>query len=319
MSAEEQAVSTEEYSVEVPLKLYFATEEPVAIQDITKSLLALEKLSKRFPDMLECLTDISINGYDIRVQRLESGSLLEDLVVKLYFDDPEKMEQFKEFLENTPMGKALKWGVGGVLTLLLVSQMMVAYQTFTGDETPSIQANHNVIINVGADQLGISPDEAVKLAKVGASGNRKKLFQAARDVLRPVEGHQNASLQVPGVDPQSFSYTSEALSEVPFEADVNAAERDLDYEEVLLQIRALDRDKADAGWWGVLPSVVGESRIRLHFDDDVDIDSILYKPEAKVDVTITYKNDLNHARLIPKYATITKIYSRSAQPELASE
>lgn len=302
------ADATEPYSVEIPLKLYFATQEPVAIKDIASSLLALERLTKQFPAMLEQLTKVKIHGYELRVERLESGSLLEDLVLKVFFDNPEQQKKFNDFLENHPMGKAVKWGVGGILTVLVISQLMLVYKNFAGTDTPSIQANHNTIINVGAESLGITPSEVQELVTAGISGNHKKLFQASLDVLRPVEGHEEASLQVPGMQEQRFSFPPAAMAEVPFDADLNAQEHDLDYENELLEIRALDRDKTDAGWWGVLPNVIGEKRLKLYFVDDVDMQTITTRPEVHVDATVTYRNDLNQAKLIPKYITISRVY-----------
>lgn len=296
------------YFAEIPLTLFFETEEPIAIKNIATSLLALERLTKRFPQMLEQLTKIDIQGYELRVEKLESGSLVEDLVIKIFFDDPEKERAFKEFLENHPMGKAVSLGLGGLAVILLISQLMIAYKAFVGDDSPSIQANHNTIIQIGADQLGITTEEVVELVEVATEGNRKQLFSAARDVLRPVEGHQNAKLIAPGLgEIPEVSLSSDALAEVPFDADLNADERELDYENVMLEIRALDRDKTDSGWWGVLASAVGEKRLRLYFDD-VDMDAIAFRPVVYVDATVTYRHDFNQATLVPKHATITHIY-----------
>ncbi|MBL1267644.1 MAG: hypothetical protein COA87_007830 [Halomonas sp.] len=298
----------EAYFAEIPLRLYFATEEPIAIRDIAKSLLALEKLTKRFPQMLEQLTKVEIDGYELRVERLEAGSLLEDLIVRFFFSSPEKEKAFKEFLENHPMGKAVKVGIGGLAVLLVISQLMLLYKSFAGDDSPSIQANHNTIIQIGADQLGITPEEVIDLAEVATDGNRKQLFSAARDVLRPVEGHSEATVIAPGLEgtPQ-VSLSSEALSEIPYDADLNADEREIEYENVMLEIRALDRDKTDSGWWGVLSSAVGEKRLRLYFDN-VDMDAIAFRPVVYVDAIVTYRHDFNQATLVPKHATITHIY-----------
>lgn len=305
--------TAELYSVEIPLRLYFKTEEPVAIKDIATSLLALEKLTKRFPEMLEQLSEVKVHGYELRVERIESGSLLDDLCMKVFFDDPEKLEKFKNFLETSPMGTAVKVGIGGIMALLLISNMMMVYNNFAGEDAPSIEANHNTIINVGAESLGIAPDAVNELIKTGTSGSQNRMFRAARDVLRPVEGHAEASLEVPGVDPQRFSIPREAMAEVPFDADLNAEEHDIDYENVMLQIRALDRDKTDAGWWGVMPSVVGDKRLRLYFDDDVDADAIAFRPEVQVDATVTYRNDINHSTMVPKHITISHIYPAQRQ------
>ena len=298
----------EAYFAEIPLRLYFATEEPIAIKDIATSLLALEKLTKRFPQMLEQLTKVKIDGYELRVERLEAGSLLEDLIMKVYFGSPEKEQAFRDFLENHPMGKAVKVGIGGLGVLIIISHLMLLYKAFAGDDSPSIQANHNTIIQIGADQLGITSEEVIELAKVATEGNRKQLFSAARDVLRPVEGHQDATVIAPGLEGMPrVSLSSEALSEVPYDVDLNADDRDFDFENVLLEIRALDRDKTDSGWWGVLPHEVGDKRLRLYFDG-VDMDAIAFRPAVHVDATVTFRSDFNQATLVPKHITITHIY-----------
>ncbi|MGM0832437.1 MAG: hypothetical protein ACQEUK_06330 [Pseudomonadota bacterium] len=298
----------ETYFAEIPLRLYFATEEPIAIKDIATSLLALEKLTRRFPEMLSQLTKVEIGGYELRVERLEAGSLIEDLVMKVFFDTPEKEQAFKDFLENHPMGKAVKWGVGGVAVLLVISQLMLLYKSFAEEDSPSIQANHNTIIQISSDQFGITQEEVIELAQVATEGNRKQLFQAARDVLRPVEGHEDASVIAPGENNiPIISLPPEALSEVPYDADLNADNRDFDFENVLLEIRALDRDKTDSGWWGVLPHEVGDKRLRLYFDG-VDMDAIAFRPAVHVDATVTFRSDFNQATLVPKHITITHIY-----------
>lgn len=298
----------ETYFAEIPLRLYFATEEPIAIKDIATSLLALEKLTKRFPQMLEQLSKVKIGSYELRVERLEAGSLIEDLVMKVFFDTPEKEQAFKNFLENHPMGKAVKWGIGGIATLLVISQLMLLYKSFAGEDSPSIQANHNTIIQITSDQFGITPDEVTELARVATEGSRKQLFQAARDVLRPVEGHESASVMAPGMEGAPIaSLSSEFLSDVPFDVDLNADERDFDVTNEVLEIRALDRDKTDSGWWGVMPTAVGAARLRLYFDG-VDMDAIAFRPRVRVDATITYRNDFNQATLVPKHITITHVY-----------
>ncbi|WP_157698048.1 hypothetical protein [Halomonas sp. N3-2A] len=303
----------ETYFAEIPLRLYFSTEEPIAIKDIATSLLALEKLTKRFPEMLEKLTQVEINGYELRVERLETGSLIEDFIMKVYFGSPEQEQAFREFLENHPMGKAIKVGIAGIGVLIVISHLMLLYKAFAGDDSPSIQANHNTIIQISSEQLGITPEEVIELAEVATEGNRKQLFSAARDVLRPVEGHQGATVVAPGIEGvPPVSLSSEALSEVPYDADLNADEREFEYENVPLEIRALDRDKTDSGWWGVLPGAVGDKRLRLYFDG-VDMDAIAFRPVVHVDATVTYRSDFNQATLVPKHITITHIYPAQQQ------
>lgn len=296
----------EEYSVAMPLRLYFKTDEPVAIKEVADSLVAMEKLAKRIPIMLSQLSGIEIDTHQLSVERIESGSLLEALVLMVFLSTSDQQAALFKFLEQHPMGKPLKYGLAGLFALLLISEGYHLVTDFLEEDAPSIQGNHNTIITITADEMDVS-EEALREALAFASGgNRKELARSALDVARPIAGHADASIHAEGAG-SPISIPPEAVSEIPFEADLNAQEHDIDYENTLVQIRALDRDKTDSGWWGIMP-VIGDKRLRLHFTDDVDADSITHRPDVHVDATVTYRNDINKAKLVPKHITITRIY-----------
>lgn len=299
---------SEEFAVEIPLRLFFSTDEPVSIKSISSSLLAIEKLSRRFPSMLEELTGVPVSGQELRVERLESGSLIEDLIMKVFFSDPEQKEKFDKFLESGPMGTAFKVALGGVLVVMTISGAITIYNNFTGNSSPSIQANHNTIITVGAEELGISEDKLRLVLNAGMSGSHKKLVKASVDALRPIEGHTNGSVNAPGVSNSEFGFSSDIIKQVPFEADFDAHNQDFTYSNVPLEVRALDRDKTESGWWVVLPSVVGDKRLRLHFEDETLAKKLASNVNVNVDVIVTYRKDLNQGSMMAISATLKNIY-----------
>ncbi|SDJ23929.1 hypothetical protein SAMN04487867_12956 [Vreelandella titanicae] len=297
----------EAYFVEIPLNLYFKTDEPVAIKDVAKSLLAIETMAKRFPGMLTDLTGIDIDHYELSVSKIETGSLIEALGLMVFLSSPEQRQALFDFLENSPMGKPIKYSLMGLLALLLVSESYQLLTQFTKSDAPTIQGNHNTLIQITADQIGTTPDE-VRLALNNATqGKRKELVRAGLDVAAPIENHENASLHA-GESATSVSIPAEAIQEVPFDVDFGAYEHSIGYIETLLQIRVLDRDSVDAGWKGMLPNVLGDARLRILFDTDVDMDLVTTQPEVTVDATVTYRNDINKGALVPKYITVTKVY-----------
>lgn len=297
----------EAYFVEIPLNLYFKTDEPVAIKDVAKSLLAIETMAKRFPGMLTDLTGINIDNYELSVSKIETGSLIEALGLMVFLSSPEQRQALIDFLENSPMGKPLKYSLMGLFALLLVSESYDLLTKFTKSDAPTIQGNHNTLIQITADEIGTTP-EAVRLALNNATHSRRKeLVRAGLDVAAPIENHNDASLHA-GESATSVSIPTDAIKEVPFDVDFGSYEHAIDHENVLLQIRALDRDSVDAGWKGLIPNITGERKMRIYFDTDVDMELVTTQPEVRVDATVTYRNDINQGTLIPKHITVTKVY-----------
>ncbi|WP_062359617.1 hypothetical protein [Vreelandella aquamarina] len=79
--------------IDIPLNIYFSTKNPVPIQRIANSLLALDQLSKRFPELIAELTGVDLGkDYELRVSKVESGSLTQEFVCRFILDDPEKRQ-----------------------------------------------------------------------------------------------------------------------------------------------------------------------------------------------------------------------------------
>ncbi|MBZ9574410.1 hypothetical protein [Modicisalibacter sp. MOD 31.J] len=299
--------SEERYEIELPLKLHFETKQPVAIKDIATSLTALDKLSKRLPAMISHLSGVEVDGYQLNVSSIESGSLIETLGLIVFLSTPDQQQALRDYLENSAMGKPIKYTLVSLLVVALMNDAYSILTKFTKDDAPNIQGNNNTVINITADSIGVSPEELRSAISQVNAGGRKELVRASLDVAKPIANHENAALFAGDVE-SPVSIPSEVFEEVPFDADLSAHERDFPYEDVLLQIRELNRDSKEVGWKGIVPNVVGDKKLKIVFEDGVDPGLATTVPEVRADVVITYKNDINKSVLVPKYVTVTRVY-----------
>ncbi|VVD74014.1 hypothetical protein PHO31112_00735 [Pandoraea horticolens] len=104
-------------------KIHYNTKEPVPLADVISSLEALQGLLKDVPAVLEGITGADVLKSEFFVERVESGSLIEDVPVKLFFKDEAGLDEFigkireHGMLRNTLIAVAL----GGIVTYGLMS------------------------------------------------------------------------------------------------------------------------------------------------------------------------------------------------------
>ncbi|QEU29345.1 hypothetical protein [Pseudomonas luteola] len=302
---------TEQLTYDLPVSFYFESSEPIPIDEIVSSLLGLEKLSTKVPLLIGELCNAEVDWEGLKVTKIESGSLLEVLVLTLLFSSVADKERCIKWLNESVMGKYAKIGIAGLLVLLLASESITLYDTFTKSDdkttTPSIQANNNVIINMGSDATGKTPAELQKALEVAMGGDRKKVVKAALDFIRPASGEGRGGLHV-GSSATGVSFSHEAATDAPATPDFRVKDTEIKYENTKLEIRALDRDKSDSGWRGALPNATGEKRMPLKFSDGIDISKAATLEAVNVDVIVVMSTDFNRGVLVPKSMTVTKIY-----------
>lgn len=305
---------TDQLTLDLPVNFFFESEDPVPIDEIVSSLLGLQKLASKVPSLVASLCDAEsdVDLESLKVSQIKSGSLLEVLVLTLLFSSVADKEKCIEWLNETKMGKYAKLGLGGLLLLLLASEAVTMYDTFSskvggGKETPSIQANHNVIINVGAQATGVDEAELKKAVDAALTGDRKKVVRAALDFVRPASGEGRGGLHL-GDHASGVQFSHEAATDAPDTPDFRARDKEVGYTDTRLEIRALDRDRSDRGWKGTLPQATGEKRLPIEFQDGLDITKAVSQEAVRADVVVVMATDFNRGILIPKKITVTKIY-----------
>ncbi|MEN5258645.1 MULTISPECIES: hypothetical protein [Pseudomonas] len=295
-----------------PLSFYYESKQPIPIDEIVKSLLALERLAAKVPLLLGELSGTEIDLHSLKVEKIESGSLKELLEMSISFLSEEDKKKFQQWLKGTKMGQAAKvaalGGLASLAVLLIASQAITAYDTFTKTDTPSIQANHNVIINIGADATGVSKERLSQAIDASMTGDKKKVVSAALNFVSPAAGEDGGGLYVGKDKSSGISFSHQAATDAPAQADFRVRDVDHRYEKVEVEIKVLDRDKIESGWKASLPTIAADKRLPLYFADGLEPGKAATDAKIKADIVVTYAQDFNRGSMIPKSILIQRIY-----------
>ncbi len=87
MTQNTRVITQTEFSLDVSYKVFYSTKDPVPIDEMVSALLAIERILKRAPRVFSAVTGVPIEKTEVYVQEIVSGSLSEDIIVKLFFKD----------------------------------------------------------------------------------------------------------------------------------------------------------------------------------------------------------------------------------------
>lgn len=259
---------SEFYVVETNFNYKYTTHEPIPIPDVIDSLRSMERLLRRTPVFIEKrFKDISITETDVYVERLETGSLDLDFLIKFVFKTDERAERAKEIAQELMKEK----GVVRDLVAVGIGAMLgvgAHHILFPGKEAPpaaSITAYQSVIIQAGAN-VGLD-QEAMKEA-IKKIPDQKSLGKDAFNVLKPATQDGKANIEMSGLP--EISIERDIIDKLPeqYEAPI-PSEKSSVYIEATVLVYASDRDNHDKGWAGSVPNIV-DNRVKFVLDDSID-------------------------------------------------
>lgn len=282
--------------------VYYNTREPVPISEVIGALQALEKLLKDVPKVVAGVTDTKIVRSEFFIEKIESGSLIETVVVKLFFKDEQEFEKFLDkirengVLRNTLVGVAL----GG----------LVAYGVYLAagvnkTPAPNITANNNTIINIGAGEVNMTPDQFRAVVEAAVS-DKKDLAKNSVKFIAPAKREAGSSVVISGSDAEPIEITPQTILEAPGKVEIPADKRLEDVRAVDVKIRASDLDSKKSGWAGLIEGRT--ERVKIELDPVVNEAELFGKTKVKADVTIIYTMAKNTKELKPSTIFIRKIY-----------
>lgn len=289
--------------ISLPMPFYLDRETTPSLQEVVDSLQGFDAIAKRFPKILSKLLDVQIKDVTVGVNKIEIGSLYDDLVVKFGFGNQEQMDLFLEQMHEKFMNhKAVPYLI---FFALLIAGGVVAYNVLAPDEAPMapvINSNNTTIINMISADVGKDADavrsiieraiphsDSIKLAK-----DSYKIFNAFGD---------SSSLQFK--DFQGYSLPKDVVKSFPSNSDFDAVNDLKDFEKVEVQIRAADMDSVNSGWAAKVP-VISDKRVKVKVSDNVDITKLQIGKNVLADITVVYK--VKNEDVVPSYCVIRKIY-----------
>lgn len=292
-------------------RVYYSNETPIPVGDIAKSLLALEKIILSSTKALEGVTSVEIDSIKVYVSKIETGSLIEDVIVKVFFKDKENMDAFLDKIGEKVRepGMPRNIVIGAVIATVIGSGAFFASKLVSGGGQTTITANNNTIINFGAGQVEMTP-EAFKAVVETAIKNKKELAENTVRFFAPARADGSAAITIDSND--SMKFPANVIAATPMAVKVEKQDYVEDFSDVDLEIRATDLDSTTKGWAGVIHGKI-DRRVKLKLGTGVtphDIDRF----KVRADVSIVYKRKAkgSGSELVPDHILVREVIKEAA-------
>lgn len=269
---------TAELQLDFRENFYYSTKKPVTVKEIIESLQGLEFVVKQTRGTLQKLTDCKIDGVQLYVDELKSGSLIEDVIVRVFFGSEEEKNKFCEKIhEKIGDGKMRNTIITAVLVGIIGYGIYLAIKP--SDPNYVINANNNVIINIG-DSQKITNEKLTEIIRDSIT-NQKSLAQNTIKVLSPARTDESSSIQIGDM----ATIPASTIMKTPTELNLQPLTDVVDYNDVPVIIRAMDLDKSNKGWGGIIVDKV-DQRTKITFDPNIDINILAGRSSFMADVTV---------------------------------
>jgi hypothetical protein len=265
-AGEDTAIASERhvaYLSNSPSRMPTTPELAQFIKSYERILLAYKDvLRELFPD----LDSLRVGAELVRYEATGSGVF--DWVVKLYFGSDEKaLELVQEYAKKHPLlAKLLSKKVGfGVLVLILITSAALTHcdsqQALPTEraDLPNLTGIHSQVINIGAQQLDVSPEALDAAVKRVLLANPSLLPESSR-VVRVLRRDPDAYLRLDGQP--SLTLKPEAVAEIPPVLDLEAHTKTEVHDHIRIQLRAMDLDNKKR--WGAIAPSLSSNRVVLH-------------------------------------------------------
>lgn len=319
---------SEIYSLDLSYAIKYETDQYIPINEIIKALSSLEVLLGRSDKVVSELINIDISGQELYITRLQSGSLWEDILVKLIFKDQESLDKAIEKLRDSKMREYILGAIlGGALWYgytQLTSNNQASNIVSNITQSSVIQDSDNSnIFNFHSDVIddktrGIINDAIQEsFAKDPASVAKQTI-----NFFEPARKDPKASISMGGDTAMPSVIPKEVIDIVPerYKKPDNKDVKELD--DVKISFRAKDLDSNKAGWAGVIESVgdfgdsgidlddIGDGRLKVELDPLLDPDDIFEQDYIYANISLERKYDKASNKLKPVRVIIRSILDK---------
>lgn len=275
---------SETYTIETGYRFKYTTKDSVPINDIIDSLKSIERLIKRTPVFLEARFEtLKIESTEVYVERLESGSLDLEFIVKFFCRTDERTERAMQIAKEVMGEKGVVRDIValGVGSLLTIGAYQILSPGAASQPSSTITAYQSVIFQAGTE-IGIS-EEQMKAA-IKKIPDQKSLGKDAFNVLKPASQDKDATIEIPGHE--ELNIDRDIIDDLPSEYEAPVpVERSTNYKNVDVLIDASDRHNHNKGWAGTIPGVI-ENRTRLELDESINPAAIHGKIKIKANIEV---------------------------------
>lgn len=294
-----------QHVVKLSYKIKYETENPVPIEEIIDALQSLNTLLSSASSVISELSNVEIQGHQLYVEKLVSGSLVEDICVSLIFGDQEKMNDFLRWLNTTNMRPFLVGALlSGALTfgvMTLMNNNAVPAQNSGSQISNSPNA---MIVNFPEGTLSEETKKLVNDEIAKRVSDRNAYAKQTLNFFEPVRNDPNARISL-GEGEAKADISSAVVKAVPQKYVAKKNNRFEDLSGVTVVLRAVDLDSKKTGWAGSIEGVT--ERVKVELDPTIDPVEIYGKTKIIADVTLErdFKQQAN--QMVPKRIIIRSI------------
>jgi len=245
-----------------------------SIEEIIANLKAQKKLLEEGVRVLEAaLPNLNVETIHIRVVQVAAGSLITELIILLYGAYQQEIESKVVGGIEEMFGTDIPEEYEALITLAALAVVyFVARYAYDAvrqkkQDRPAsthIEGDYNTVINVISDKINIPATLVDGAVHHAVSSRRRSLIKSVTNFLRPREDGRISPIEVRGVG----ALSPETLAEYPNDAELSEIDdsRNIDLPNVLLDIRAVDRDNNNTGWAAI---VRGDKRFKKRLPMDL--------------------------------------------------
>lgn len=263
-------------------ELYFSTKTPVPIELVIESLQGLNYILSNSKKTFQNLLNADLDDVQVYIDELKSGSLTEKILVKLIFKDEQKLDQWLEKMhDKIKDSTSLKVLLGAIVGAVLLT---AAYKTLSpADQASTSIGDNNVFITING-AIDTKPEDVIKSVS-DSFRNTKKLKESATKSVAPSRIDNTSNITFNGQE----LLDSSTINKIPKSINNSPHERELDYDNVVIEIRSIDLDNKNKGWNGLIPQIGINTRVKITLNDEIDVKSLYGKLSFKANVEIIYK------------------------------
>ena len=172
------------------------------------------------------------------------------------------------------------------------------------DNKNTLEANNNVVINIGADFDEMKAAEFRSAVEAGVK-DKDKLTKNAVRFVKPAKRDPEAHIRFDNekklqINPETVKAMPGHITEPEPEETVE------DHDRVEFIIRAVDLDSHRKGWAAIIPDI-SERRVKLQLDPHIDGELLMQHPAAIANVTAIFRYD-EEGKKVPILYFVREVY-----------
>lgn len=281
-------------------RITYPDNHSITLSDIADTLRAQEKL---IPLAIQAIENI-FPGLALQPTRIELryariGSLDESFfiaILAVYQKDFDRaVPDFVNYITGVRIPDEIRPILSVVFILLVFYGLKACAKKISGkkdDATPvppTISGDYNTYINLASATLNVPPHQIENAVAAVVTDKRKELVEKASiNFVKPAKRGDYGRILVDGAP--EISRETVAASPDTASSDDEPGTDTVDFKNAILEIRATDRDKDNAGWAGRLYSgFMSTPRVKVSLYPGIDKEFLASKHQVRVDALVETK------------------------------